>query len=144
MEATGFKTLAAIGHIEDGVSYEIHPIDPEATLTGVRLKLTNPNALYASLLVDEEAVSIEDDTGNHYAPLNPWERRQVTSVSLSDDAMLMPLLWGSVEIPQGFEVEGWLLFEIPKERTVASLTWQQADFVKLLLAHLKGETRIAA
>lgn len=135
VEATDLRTLEATGHIEDGVPYGIRATGPGTTLAGVRLKLVNPNALFVSLLVDEDAVSIEDDAGNRYAPLDPWERRQVAPAPLPDGATVLPLLWGPIEMAQGFEVEGWILFEIPKGRTPASLTWQQADFVKLLLAH---------
>ncbi len=144
VEVLAIESLAAAGHVEDGISYEVRPADPEAVLMGVRLKLVNPNALYMSLLVDEQAVFLEDESGARFTPLDPWERRRVAEEPLPDEATLMPLLWGPLDMPKTYEVEGWMLFETPAGQAAESLTWRQADFVKLLLSRLESAGRLAA
>lgn len=144
VEVLAIESLAAAGHVEDGVSYVVRPVDPEAVLVGVRLKLVNPNALYMSLLVDEQAVFLEDESGARFTPLDPWERRSVAEESLPDEATLMPLLWGALDMPKTYEVEGWMLFEAPAGQAAETLTWRQADFVKLILSRLESEGRLAA
>ena len=136
VEVLAIESLVAAGHVEDGVSYVVRPVDPEAVLVGVRLRLVNPNALYMSLLADEQAVFLEDESGARFTPLDPWERRSVAEEPLPDEAMLMPLLWGTLEMPKTYEAEGWMLFEAPAGKAAETLTWRQADFVKLLLSPL--------
>ena len=83
--------------------------------------------------VPEVAYTVE---GQHYAirpqsPDNTLVVAKVLDQPPADGARFLPLLWGVVEVPQNFQIEGWVVFEIPKDFTIYQFNWEQADTIRV-------------
>lgn len=133
IEVASLLILNEAGHAEKGVSYAIRPTGQDMQIVAAHVHLHNPNATLVSMLVDEQASYLQDAQGNRFRPLNPWEQRVQVANIISAGQTTMPLLWGELTLERGFEIEGWMLFEIPTNTDVTTFTWDQVDFIRLLL-----------
>ena len=139
IEVSPLLMLDQAGHAEDGASYAVRPIEQSTEIVAARVVLHNPNATLVSILVDEQAAYLQDAEGNRFPPLDPWDRRVAVSNPLAGEETTAPLLWGELTLERGFEVGGWLLFDVPEGAEVTTFTWDQVDFIRLLLAQVQTE-----
>jgi hypothetical protein len=133
IQVDGLESHAEVGYTVDGIAYAVRPAAPDGRIVALRLRVENPNAVLASLLFDKGAAFLDDTERSVYRPLNPWVQREAVDRALPRDQTVMPLLWGPVTLEKGFWIEGWMLFEVPKEAELSTGTWEQADFIKFLL-----------
>jgi hypothetical protein len=133
IEVAPLVMLNEAGHSEKGMFYAIRPTGRDMQIVAAHVHLHNPNATLVSMLVDEQASYLEDTQGNRFWPLNPWEQRVQVANTISADQTTMPLLWGELTLERGFKIEGWMLFEVPTNADVTTFTWDQVDFIRLLL-----------
>ncbi len=118
---------------EDGstpVNLAIRPSSPENRIFLTKLEVSNFNlSQEISIIADESAVSLVDQDGKRYAPLDP--------VSAAVPAELNPryvvdgfqYIWGSLTLNQGYQVAGYFLFDVPEGTNFSRLTWRASDLV---------------
>jgi hypothetical protein len=103
----------------------------------LRLKVENHTATSAIVNVDEEAAELRDFLRGTYRPLDVNER--VEEVSAPEDPSVerpIVFLWNrtvedgtgeAFELQKGFGVDGWMVFEAPKETKFRELRWRAGD-----------------
>ena len=123
------RLVEQVGYQEGNTSYVLRPQSPDRVLAATLVTVVNQRSARLLLLVDEKAAFLEDAQGNQYGPLNPFTRRREVSASGGGSGTFQPLLWGTVEVPQGYQVAGWLFFEVPLGVQVNRLRWEQGDTV---------------
>ena len=93
----------------------------------VYVSLFNSFSSTSILQVDQQAARLLDDTGNSFLPIDPCQAASEVPEADPEDGQYNPFLWGSIELPQGFQVSGWMLFEVPPDRNLARLRWEETD-----------------
>ena len=46
-----------------------------------------------------------------------------------DENLYSPFLWGEVNLDREFQVEGWMVFDVPKGLVLGSLWWDEVDSI---------------
>ena len=81
------------------------------------------------LLVDPDAARLGDRRGERIGALDPFERFGTVDVSDVDEDKFAPLLWGEIQLDRNFQVQGWVVFDVPKGLTLGTLWWDEVDEV---------------
>ena len=139
ISATPLQTVLDIGYSEQQKSYAIRPRAVGKALFLTRVSILNRTAGLASILVDDQAVFVEDSQGNRYRPVNPFEPRDPVTSPLAMDGAFTPFLWGNSEVRENFEVSGWLVFELPQNSHVRVLLWDQVENLRLFFPEPNGQ-----
>ena len=127
---------------------ELKVIRPRASnrqLAAVLVTVVNRTSTVMPLLVDPEAARLGDRRGERISALDPFESSSVadhidteesgllyldlTGAPVEGDDKTIPLLWGQVELDRHFQVQGWVLFDVPKGLTLGTLWWDEVDEV---------------
>ena len=127
---------------------ELKVIRPRASnrqLAAVLVTVVNRTSTVMPLLVDPEAARLGDRRGERISALDPFESSSVadhidteesgllyldlTGSPVEGDDKTIPLLWGQVELDRHFQVQGWVLFDVPKGLTLGTLWWDEVDEV---------------
>ncbi|MCH8116183.1 MAG: hypothetical protein IIB25_11980 [Chloroflexi bacterium] len=99
----------------------------ENELVFVKVRLINQTSGTVSLVIDEEAATLLDGNRTSYKPLNTIEAAyQAENNPLYNVAGFIPM-WGSLQLNQGEEVAGMLVFELPKGSSFSELRWNASD-----------------
>ena len=81
------------------------------------------------LLVDPEAARLGDRRGERIVALDPFERFGTVDVADAAEDKYAPLLWGDIQLDRNFQVQGWVIFDVPKGLTLGTLWWDEVDEV---------------
>lgn len=127
--------------------YRIAPTEEDQELLMLRVKVENHKATSAIVDIDKGAAEVRDFFHDKYFPIDVKERpeeidapenisrQRIARCPLQHPADLC-FLWnatytdGSVrafELQQGFGVDGWLIFEVPKDIEIRELRWRAGD-----------------
>ena len=119
---TGAATSGSIN------TWEMKPENIEENeLVYIKVRLINQSSGTVSLVIDESAATLLDGDRASYKPLNT-----ITASSKAENdakynvAGFVPM-WGSIELNQGEEVAGMLVFELPKGSSFSELRWNASD-----------------
>ncbi|MCH8230028.1 MAG: DUF4352 domain-containing protein [Chloroflexi bacterium] len=119
---TGAATSGSIN------TWEMKPENIEENeLVYIKVRLINQTSGTVSLVIDENAATLLDGNRASYKPLNT-----ITASSKAENdakynvAGFIPM-WGSIELSQGEEVAGMLVFELPKGSSFSELRWNASD-----------------
>ena len=119
---TGAATSGSIN------TWEMKPENIEENeLVYIKVRLINQTSGTVSLVIDENAATLLDGDRASYQPLNT-----ITASSKAENdakynvAGFVPM-WGSIELNQGEEVAGMLVFELPKGSSFSELRWNASD-----------------
>ena len=82
------------------------------------------NSIAAEALIYGEDEDVPDPPGWNDGPVRLIELRR-GSTALPGQGFLV----GSVEIPRGHSIDGWLVFEVPEGTEFSELTWRAADSI---------------
>ncbi|MBI4233923.1 MAG: hypothetical protein HY686_05720 [Chloroflexi bacterium] len=129
LNATKVRSYQEVGYQDQGAHYVIRPSQAGNTLAALRVRVLNRDAARVLILVDSKAAFLEDMKGNRYSLLNPLEQRQTVEQPPRSEGQVFPFLWGAFDLPQGYQVEGWLVFEVPQGFQAGQLVWEQADTI---------------
>ena len=105
-------------------------IRPRATnrqLVVANVTIVNRTSLITPLLIDEEAAQIGDRRGRRFDALNAFEVSRVAETADPDVNIYTPFLWGDVSLDNQTQVEGWMVFDVPKGTILGSLWWEEVD-----------------
>ena len=127
--------------------YRLAPEEENRELLMLRLKVENHKATSAIVNIDQSAAEVRDFFHDKYFPIDVKERpeeidapeqidnQRVARCPLQQPADLC-FLWNTTytdgstrafELQQGFGVDGWLIFEVPKDSEIRELRWRAGD-----------------
>jgi hypothetical protein len=95
----------------------------------IDVTIVNRTSLITPLLVDPEAAKLGDRRSERISPLNPFERAEFVDAASPDEDMFQPFLWGNVELDKNFQVQGWMVFDVPKGLILGTLWWEEVDSI---------------
>ncbi|MSQ11562.1 MAG: hypothetical protein EXR48_02515 [Dehalococcoidia bacterium] len=113
----------------NGLHYVLRPQNPQANVLAVaKVTIANYRSTRVLMHIDTTAAYVDDDTNARYPVIDPNERRQESPSAVKDEDLFGKIpMWGSIELPQDFQVTGWMVFEIPKDRQVVRFGWEQGE-----------------
>ena len=146
--------------VTDEDFYRLRPESPDNELVLLRVKVENHTAVRAIVNIDQEAAQLRDFLQGRYYPIDVSQRAQDAGIPESaDDRCNVPVnpddhtacvkfLWnpayeetqpdGNVqvveraqELPNGTGLDGWLVFEVPKDTQFRSFRWASGDTVTI-------------
>ena len=146
--------------VTDEDFYRLVPESSDNELVLLRVKVENHTATRAIVNIDGEAAQLRDFLQGRYFPIDVSERAQDAGFPESaDDRCNVPVipddhtacvkfLWNPTyeevqadgkaelveraqEIPNGHGLDGWLVFEVPKDTQFRSFRWSSGDTVTI-------------
>ncbi len=107
----------------------IRPKASNRQLVLLDITLINRTSLVTPLLIDEEAAQIGDRRGERIDAIDPFEASRIVDVADPDEDLYSPFLWGQIELDREFQVQGWMVFDVPKGLILGSLWWEEVDAI---------------
>ncbi len=107
----------------------LRPRASNRQLAMIDVTIVNRTSLVTPLLVDPEAAKLGDRRGERINPLNPFDRAEFVDAASPDEDMFKPFLWGEVELDKNFQVQGWMVFDVPKGLILGTLWWEEVDSI---------------
>ena len=122
-------------------NYRIRPSAEEMELVLVRVKVENHTATRAIINVDGQAAEIRDFFRGKYFPINPNERaEEVDAPANPADERSLVFLWNptlldgtseAFELEKGSGIDGWMVFEAPKDTKFSGFRWRAGDSLSI-------------
>ena len=136
---------------QDTTYYRLAPSEPELELVMLRIKVENHKATSAIVSIDERAAELRDFFQGKYFPIDAGERVEEVELpagSESDRASRCPpenpsdlcFLWNAnsgegagqaFDLKKGFGIEGWMIFEVPKDQKIREIRWRAGDSLSI-------------
>ena len=129
--------------------YRLAPSEGDQELLMMRMKVENHKATSAIVDIDQGAAEVRDFFHEKYFPIDVKDRPQeidqpenidtqrVAKCPITDQQPRnLCFLWNTsytdgtmraFELQQGFGVDGWLVFEVPKNAEIRELRWRAGD-----------------
>ncbi len=107
----------------------LRPRASNRQLAAVLVTVVNRTSTVMPLLVDPEAARLGDRRGERIGALDPFERYGTVDVPDVDEDKFAPLLWGDIQLDRNYQVQGWVIFDVPKGLTLGTLWWDEVDEV---------------
>ena len=144
----------------DEAFFRLVPESPENELILLRVKVENHTATSAIVNIDREAAQLRDFLQGRYFPINVSDRAEAVDfpesaddrcnvpVNPDDHSSCVKFLWNPVvpevqpngetqwveraqEILKGHGLDGWMVFEAPKDTQFRSFRWASGDTVTI-------------
>ena len=126
-----FRTPDANGGLAD---FAVRPTVPGNNISYVRIAVINQQeSAETHMIVDEDAATLLGLDGVNYSPIDVGSAAVETEINQRYVVEGFQHIWGSVTLPQGFQIQGYLLFETPPGAEFSQLRWRELDVVTLLL-----------
>ena len=154
------STRYASQGVADEPLYKMAPESSENELVLVRVKVENHSATSAIVNVDHEAAQLRDFLQGRYFPIDVSERAQEAQIPENpSDRCNVPVnpdsptdcvkfLWNATyeevqpdgeiqlvqraqELPKGTGLDGWMVFEVPRDTQFRSFRWSSGDTVSI-------------
>lgn len=107
----------------------IRPKASNRQLVLLDVTLVNRTSLITPLLIDEEAAQIGDRRGERIDAIDPFDASRLVDSADPDEDLYTPFLWGQIELDKEFQVQGWMVFDVPKGLILGSLWWEEVDAI---------------
>ncbi len=107
----------------------IRPRASNRQLVLLNIAVINRTSLVTPLLIDTEAAQLGDRRGERIDALNPFKAAKVVEAADPEENMYAPFLWGDVQLDRDFQVDGWMVFDVPKGLILGSLWWDEVDSI---------------
>ena len=121
-------TMTAPGQVRD---YVIRPSSEGNELVAVRARIGNHAATRAQLDIEALPPELRMDTGRYQA-LDTYEVRMPTEGFHANKNLYVPFIRGSQEVERGFELDGWLVFDVPKGSVPEAFKWEAGGDVIII------------
>ena len=105
----------------------VKPISANNKLVVVKLKIINDSVTHVSVFVDTEAAELGDRGGSRGWNIDPYVNSVIVATEESELDKYTPFLNGHIELNKGFEVEGWMIFDIPRSVKPLTIWWRESD-----------------
>jgi hypothetical protein len=134
------------GETEAPTHLQIVPSEDSMELVVIRLKVENHTATSTIFTVDKEGIQLRDFFSQRYLPIDVGERqekvpnppkrnsRSARVLALEPDgtfANTRGFIHGSVELKLHTGLDGWVIFEAPKDTKFRSFRWMAGDTVTI-------------
>ena len=100
---------------------------PNNKLVAVKVRIINESVTYVPLFIDTEAAELGDRGGSRGWNIDPYKSSVSTSSREAELDKFTPLLNGHIELNKGFEVTGWMLFDLERNISPLTLWWRESD-----------------
>ena len=117
---------------DSGDVYEVTPSNSGNVLALVQARIINQKSTQISLFVDESAANLSIIESPKADPIYYLERGVKSSEVIPSEYKYGPFIWGQVDIPLGYEINGWMMFEVTKGSEYHSFIWEDEDFVRIM------------
>ena len=107
----------------------IRPRASNRQLVLLDITIVNRTSLITPLLIDGESAQIGDRRGERIDAIDPFEASRVIDAADSEEDLYTPFLWGQIELDREFQVQGWMVFDVPKGLILGSLWWEEVDTI---------------
>jgi hypothetical protein len=121
--------------------YRIVPSSDDLELVLLRLKVENHTATSAIVNIDEQAAELRDFFQGKYFPLDITERAvEVDPPANPNEIRNILFLWNTTyedgtseafDLQKDFGLDGWMLFEAPKDTKFRSFRWRAGDSLSI-------------
>ena len=104
--------------------------NPNRTYAAVQVRIVNRTAGVAPLYVHSETAELGDPRSDRIFALDLCTAGvgyEPPPGSEAVETTHTPLLWGNVELKKGFQVRGWMFFDVPKSLTLDAFWWQDPE-----------------
>lgn len=154
------STRAPRQGVSDEDFFRLVPESAANELILLRVKVENHTATSAIVNVDHEAAQLRDFLQGRYFPIDVSDRAQDAGfpesakdrcnvpVNPDDHTACVKFLWNPVfaepqpdgetklvqraqELPKGHGLDGWMVFEVPKDTQIRSFRWASGDTVSI-------------
>jgi hypothetical protein len=116
----------------DGKSYAIRPHDDGNKLHVYRLVANNTQANLLSFQINDRTIQLIGAGNVQWEAVDPFgDKREEADSTSSTLNKYSPFLWGNFELRQGYQIEGWLIFELPNDNPPTALRWDTGDTIIL-------------
>ena len=105
----------------------IKPISANNKLVIVKLKILNDSVTHVPVFVDKEAAELGDRGGSRGWNIDPYANSVVVATEESELDKYTPFLNGHIELNKGYEVQGWMVFDIPRSVKPLTIWWRESD-----------------
>ncbi len=146
--------------VTDAPLYRLAPASDKNELALLRVKVENHTTAKVIVNIDHEAAQLRDSFNGSYYPIDVGERAQHADISENpSDRCNVPVdpdspnecvefLWNSSyeetqpdgevkiiqraqELPKGTGLDGWMVFEVPKDTQLRSFRWSAGDTITI-------------
>ena len=117
--------------------YRIAPSSDDLELVLLRIKVENHTATSAIVNIDGQAAELRDFLKGTYRPIDVNERvEEVPAPENPGDERFMVFLWNQTleggtskafELKKDFGLDGWMIFEAPRDNKFRELRWRAGD-----------------
>ena len=133
MNVSNLQRVSSVSYMDEGVHYVVEPQGPDREFVMANIRLVNRRSGNISLLVDSDSVNLEAAGGVEFSPADPYVQRRTVDQAAVDESQFVPLLWGVLEIPKDFEVEGWVAFDVATGAEINRLIWRHVDVLSMFV-----------
>jgi len=96
-------------------------------LVAVKVRIINDSVTYVPLFIDTEAAELGDRGGSRGWNIDPYKSSVSTSTLESELDKFTPMLSGHIELNKGFEVTGWMIFDLARNINPITIWWRESD-----------------
>lgn len=131
--------------------FRLTPAEPEQEFLLLRIQVQNHRATSAIVSIDGKAAELRDFFQGKYFPVNVNDRAEETAAPERVDrlrAARCPIqqpndlcfLWNAsftdgsdqaFDLQKGFGIDGWMIFEVPKDTQIRELRWRAGDSLSI-------------
>ncbi len=139
IEPVPVKVYDQIVYTEGGQSRVIRPTATNRQLAALSVTVINRTSTTTRILVNAEAAELGDRRSQRISALPPFENAVIAdSVDNSNPDRILVLdsslpderfLWGEVSLDRDFQIQGWIIFDVPKGLRLGTFWWNQIESV---------------
>ena len=105
----------------------VKPISANNKLVVVKLKILNDSVTHVAIYIDTEAAELGDRGGSRGWNIDPYTNSVIVATEESELDKYTPFLHGHIELNKGFQVPGWMIFDIPRGIKPLTIWWRESD-----------------
>ena len=128
------QVVAKVFYTEDGVTKVISPSASNRKLAVINVTVVNRSSTVIPLSVDGEAAKLGDRRGKKIGALDPFGRSKPVSGTIETGPEIVeisPVLWGEMDLARGFQVSGYLVFDVPKGLILGTIFWDEVEYIPI-------------
>ena len=117
---------------ESGKTNVLVPSASNRQIVVVSTTIVNRTSTVIPLLIDSEAVELGDRRGKRYGAIDPYKNARVINGNLKEGPgtkKISRLLWEITDLPRDYQVEGFLVFDVPKGLVLGTLFWDEVEYI---------------
>ncbi len=121
--------------------FRISPSEENLELVLLNVKVENHTATSAIVNIDSQSAEMRDFLRGKYFPINPNERaEEVDAPANPADERALVFLWNptlldgtseAFELEKGTGIDGWMVFEAPKDTKFREFRWRAGDTLSI-------------